>query len=107
MLLLDCCDEPVDELREPSDDACDDALELPLDWLLAALDADDSSDERDEFDIGALPPFDHPHVYLDMGSDTEIVCPYCSTLFRYEPSVGHGHSKPAECEYHDTAAKAA
>ena len=30
--------------------------------------------------IGAKPPFDHPHVYLDMGSDSEIVCPYCSTL---------------------------
>ena len=57
--------------------------------------------------IGAKPPFDHPHVFLDMGSDDEIVCPYCSTLFKYEPSLGHGHCKPAECEYHDTAAKAA
>ncbi|CAD5265523.1 conserved hypothetical protein [Bosea sp. 62] len=57
--------------------------------------------------IGAKPPFDHPHVFLDMGSDDEIVCPYCSTLFKYEPSIGHGHCKPAECEYHDTAAKAA
>jgi hypothetical protein len=42
-----------------------------------------------------------------MGSDDEIVCPYCSTLFKYEPSLGHGHCRPAECEYHDTAAKAA
>jgi uncharacterized Zn-finger protein len=31
--------------------------------------------------IGATPPFDHPHVFLDMGSDDEIVCPYCSTLY--------------------------
>lgn len=57
--------------------------------------------------VGADAPFDHPHVFLDMGSDDEIVCPYCSTLFKYEPSLGHGHCKPAECEYHDTAAKAA
>jgi uncharacterized Zn-finger protein len=30
--------------------------------------------------VGALPPNDHPHVYLDMGDSDEIVCPYCSTL---------------------------
>lgn len=34
--------------------------------------------------IGAEPPFDHPHVYLDMGSDDQIICPYCSTLYRYK-----------------------
>ncbi|MFY8032248.1 MAG: zinc-finger domain-containing protein, partial [Devosia sp.] len=26
--------------------------------------------------IGALPPFDHPHIFLDMGKDNEIVCSY-------------------------------
>ena len=26
-------------------------------------------------------PFDHPHVFLDMGDDREIICPYCSTLY--------------------------
>ncbi len=30
---------------------------------------------------GASAPFDHPHVYLDMGEENEIVCPYCSTLY--------------------------
>ena len=34
--------------------------------------------------IGAEPPYDHPHVYLDMGSEDEIICPYCSTRFRYK-----------------------
>ncbi len=34
--------------------------------------------------IGEMPPFDHPHVFLDMGDATEIICPYCSTLFRYD-----------------------
>ncbi|MBO0741458.1 MAG: zinc-finger domain-containing protein, partial [Hyphomicrobiaceae bacterium] len=29
--------------------------------------------------MGARPPFDHPHVYLDMGADQQILCPYCST----------------------------
>ena len=37
--------------------------------------------------VGANPPFDHPHVYLDMGSDDEKVCPYCSTLYRYAPGA--------------------
>ncbi|MGN6097055.1 MAG: zinc-finger domain-containing protein [Bosea sp. (in: a-proteobacteria)] len=56
--------------------------------------------------IGAKPPFDHPHVFLDMGSDAEIICPYCSTLFKYDASLKGGTSNPPECEYHD-AAKAA
>ena len=47
--------------------------------------------------IGALPPFDHPHVYIDMGADGEAICPYCSTLYVHDASL-HGHSDPAECE---------
>lgn len=39
--------------------------------------------------IGANPPFDHPHVYLDMGAEDEKVCPYCSTLYRYNADL-HG-----------------
>ncbi len=53
--------------------------------------------------IGAKPPFDHPHVFLDMGSDDEIICPYCSTLFKYEPSL-HGGCQPAECAHHEAKA---
>ena len=33
--------------------------------------------------VGANPPFDHPHVFLDLGNDNEIICPYCSTLYRF------------------------
>ena len=47
--------------------------------------------------IGALPPFDHPHVYIDMGGDAEAVCPYCSTHYIYDEAL-HGHADPAECE---------
>jgi uncharacterized Zn-finger protein len=50
--------------------------------------------------IGALPPFDHPHIFLDMGSDHEIVCSYCSTLYRYQASLGSGHAEPASCVWH-------
>jgi uncharacterized Zn-finger protein len=46
---------------------------------------------------GASPPFDHPHVYLDMGDADEIVCPYCSTLYRHDPSLAPGASVPPEC----------
>lgn len=53
--------------------------------------------------IGALPPFDHPHVFLDMGRRDELVCPYCSTLYIYDAAL-HGHSDPAECELKNQAA---
>lgn len=48
--------------------------------------------------IGALPPFDHPHIFIDMGNETDVICPYCSTLFRYDAAL-HGHAEPSECEY--------
>ncbi len=51
--------------------------------------------------IGARPPFDHPHVYLDMGSDTEIVCPYCSTLFSYVATLHADQANPADCIWHE------
>jgi len=47
--------------------------------------------------VGALPPFDHPHIFIDMGDDTETVCPYCSTRYVYEEGLG-AHASPAECE---------
>jgi uncharacterized Zn-finger protein len=51
--------------------------------------------------IGELPPFDHPHVFLDMGDAPEIICPYCSTLFRQEPDLGPRQARPAECALAD------
>lgn len=44
--------------------------------------------------IGALPPFDHPHVFLDMGTDNDIVCPYCSTHFIYNSKLNAGAADP-------------
>jgi len=50
--------------------------------------------------IGALPPFDHPHIYLDMGKDSEIVCSYCSTLYVYDPTIVAGLAEPLSAVYH-------
>jgi uncharacterized Zn-finger protein len=51
---------------------------------------------------GARPPFDHPHIYIDMGDDNEAICSYCSTRFAYDSRLG-AHSVPAECELNDAA----
>jgi len=47
--------------------------------------------------MGALPPFDHPHEFLDMGGDSETICPYCSTVYEYDPNLGQHEAEPAEC----------
>lgn len=47
--------------------------------------------------MGARPPFDHPHVFLDMGTDSQILCPYCSTLFVHDPRLQAGESEPRDC----------
>ena len=56
--------------------------------------------------IGARPPFDHPHVFLDMGDDDEMVCPYCSTLYRYSPDLAPGQTDPADCVWNADPAHA-
>ncbi|MEQ8745485.1 zinc-finger domain-containing protein [Pyruvatibacter sp.] len=43
---------------------------------------------------GASAPHDHPHVYLDMGADDEIICPYCSTLYRFKATLEATQSNP-------------
>ncbi|MEM1038621.1 MAG: zinc-finger domain-containing protein [Pseudomonadota bacterium] len=47
--------------------------------------------------VGATAPYDHPHVYLDMGDDNEKVCPYCSTLYRFDPLLTADASVPPNC----------
>lgn len=54
--------------------------------------------------VGANPPFDHPHVFLDLGDDNEIVCPYCSTLYRFAADLAAGDARPPECVLKDKAA---
>jgi uncharacterized Zn-finger protein len=47
--------------------------------------------------MGARPPHDHPHVYLDMGAEGQILCPYCSTLFVYHSGLAADATEPAGC----------
>jgi uncharacterized Zn-finger protein len=54
--------------------------------------------------IGASPPFDHPHVFIDMGDGDEIVCPYCSTLYRYRPDLREAQTDPPGHLYEPRAA---
>jgi uncharacterized Zn-finger protein len=49
--------------------------------------------------MGATPPQDHPHVYLDMGHENQIVCPYCSTLYEYDGMLKATESEPEDCVY--------
>ena len=53
--------------------------------------------------MGARPPFDHPHVFLDMGSDSQILCPYCSTLYIHDPRLHADQSDPKDCLVHERA----
>lgn len=54
--------------------------------------------------IGAKPPYDHPHVFLDMGTASEIICPYCSTLYKHNAKLAGDAAAPAEAAWHDKAA---
>lgn len=52
---------------------------------------------------GASEPYDHPHVFLDMGagsgegSDAQVVCPYCSTLYKFSADLKPDQSDPENC----------
>ena len=52
---------------------------------------------------GASAPQDHPHIYLEMGAADTILCPYCATLFRYDPRLGPAESDPADCVFLDAS----
>ena len=53
--------------------------------------------------IGALPPFDHPHIFIDMGAGRDAICPYCSTHYVHDAALG-AHADPAACEWSADAA---
>ncbi|MEF2073639.1 zinc-finger domain-containing protein [Consotaella aegiceratis] len=54
--------------------------------------------------VGANPPFDHPHVFIDMGDEQEAVCSYCSTLYRLNTSLAPSETVPAGCLFEEKAA---
>ena len=47
--------------------------------------------------MGVMPPHDHPHVYLNMGEETDILCPYCSTEYRLNAALWWNETIPANC----------
>ena len=51
--------------------------------------------------VGAKPPFDHPHIFIDMGADSEAICPYCSTVYAHDPRLAKAASEPPEAAYKD------
>lgn len=51
--------------------------------------------------MGASPPHDHPHIFLDMGSDQEIICPYCSTVYVRDTSLAGDQTEPPGCLHKD------
>jgi uncharacterized Zn-finger protein len=53
---------------------------------------------------GASQPFDHPHIFIDLGHDDEKVCSYCSTLYRYNRTLKAEETNPPGCVYHVKAA---
>jgi len=48
--------------------------------------------------IGASPPHDHPHIYIEMGGET-IRCLYCATFFRFDARLGSNEACPSDCLY--------
>jgi uncharacterized Zn-finger protein len=53
--------------------------------------------------IGVSPPQDHPHVYINMGEADAILCPYCATLFRFDPRLGPREADPPGSLFIDDA----
>lgn len=58
---------------------------------------------------GASAPYDHPHVFLELGSgnadnSAEIVCPYCSTLFKFSKDLQPNQTEPENCLFDSSAA---
>jgi uncharacterized Zn-finger protein len=49
--------------------------------------------------IGALPPHDHPHIYLNMKGSHDVLCPYCSTTYVFDERLREDETKPAGCLY--------
>jgi uncharacterized Zn-finger protein len=53
--------------------------------------------------IGAKPPLDHPHIYIDMGHEDEAICPYCSTVYRYDAALAPAGARPAGALFSEDA----
>ena len=52
--------------------------------------------------IGVSPPQDHPHVYINMGGQERILCPYCATRYRYDSRLAPFEAEPQDCLFVDS-----
>ena len=51
--------------------------------------------------IGASPPNDHPHIYINMGEANSILCLYCATRFRFDPLLTPLDADPPDSFFAD------
>jgi uncharacterized Zn-finger protein len=49
--------------------------------------------------VGALPPGDHPHIYLNMSGKASIRCPYCATNYVHDATLRWDTTVPPGCLY--------
>ncbi len=54
--------------------------------------------------VGANPPYDHPHIFLDMGDGSEKICPYCSTHYVFVDTLKDNETVPENCTFDVEAA---
>lgn len=52
--------------------------------------------------IGASPPHDHPHVYINMGGRDAILCPYCGTRYRHDARLAPFDADPSTSVFIDS-----
>lgn len=52
--------------------------------------------------IGVSPPQDHPHVYINMGGEDTILCPYCATRYRYDQRLAPSEADPPDSLFVDS-----
>jgi uncharacterized Zn-finger protein len=51
--------------------------------------------------VGVSPPHDHPHVYINMGEQDALPCPYCATRFRFDPRLRPSEADPPDSLFLD------
>jgi uncharacterized Zn-finger protein len=54
--------------------------------------------------IGVSPPHDHPHVYINMGDNDTVLCPYCATRYRHDARLAAFEAVPPDCLFLDPEA---
>ena len=51
--------------------------------------------------IGEFPPQDHPHIYINMGEASRVLCPHCGTQFRFDPQLTPLEADPPDSLFAD------